>query len=207
MTLAELQQRVRDRLDETESTSLRYPNARIEEYMLQGVRYYVVKAQKEFASTTITQTAHTLLYDLPCDCIQVVRVSWDSDGALYPLDATQSRFLDEQLWHWQRTTDIRARAYFLLGLKKIALWPVSPDGGQEYIVHYRQDTYDSIDTVPSEDHELLVNYVVARFLLSEGKVAEGASEYKRFEEGVRKAKRRGDNVDRVWSRQEWRQPR
>ena len=199
MTLADLQQRVRDRLDETEATSLRYTNALIEEYMLQGVRYYVVKTQQQFATTTITQTAHTLLYDLPCDCIQVVRVSWSSDGTLYPLDATQTRLLDEQLWHWQRTTDIRARAYFLLGLKKIALWPVSPDGGEEYIVHYRQDLYDSIATVPAEDHELLVNYVVARCLFVDGNVKDGVEEYKRFEDGVKAARRRGGNVDRVWN--------
>lgn len=199
MTLAQLKQRVRDRLDESEATSLRYTDALIEEYVLQGVRLYVVRTQQQYATTTITQTAHTLLYDLPCDCIQVVRVSWNSDGTYYPLDAQHSRLLDDQLWHWQRTTDTRARAYFLLGLRKIALWPVSPDGGETYIVHYRQDTYDSIDTVPAEDHELLVNYVVSRFLLAEGKVQEGVSEYKRYEEGTKAARRRGDNADRVWA--------
>ena len=198
MTETEAIVRVRDRLDETDSTvsSQRYPDATAQNYLYAGARFYVARTGCQYATTTITQDPNVLLYDLPCDCIQVERVLWSSGGTYYPLDATLARDLDEDTLWWQRSTDTRARGYFLFGLRKIALWPVSPDGGEDYIVHYQQDVYDSIAAVPVEDHECLVDYVVARFLLAEGKVAEGVERMTAYRKVVEQATKRFSSLDR-----------
>ena len=199
MTESDIIARVRERLDEDASVSMRYPPATLSEYITDGVRFYVARTGCQVATTTITQTANELIYYLPCDLIQVQRVLWNgSDGKDYSLEPTTARDLDGAFYRWQRDTDTRARMYFLLGLDRIALWPISSDGGETYTVHYRQDVYDAVSRVPVEDHECLVDYAVARCLLSAGET-DGAQEYKRYREVVEAANRRKASVDRVWS--------
>jgi hypothetical protein len=95
-------------------------------------------------------------------------------------------------------TDVRSRHYFLLGLKQIALWPMSSSGGEEYIVHYAVDEYDSVSVVPVEDHECLVDYTVARCLLNSGKAADGIREYASYKKRVEASRSRMASADRVW---------
>lgn len=199
MTLAEIKTRVWDRLDEGASTSVRYPTATLGDYCAQGQRFYIARTGCQNATETITQDAYTLIYNLPCDLIQIERVLWLSGGVYYPLAATHPRELDASVYWWERMTDTRARAYFALGLNRIGLWPYSSTGGEDYIVHYQQDVPDTLTAVPVEDHTCLVNYVVARCLLSEGKVEDGAKEMMEYRKVVDAAARRMQSVDRVWS--------
>lgn len=201
MTQQQIINRARERLDEDlGSASQRYPSDTLAEYVVDGVRWFVARTGNQNETTTITQTANTLLYDLPCDCIQVERVLWDSAGTNYPLEAVTPRILDAQEDRfWQRRTDTRARAYFIFGVSQIALWPISEDGGEEYTVHYQQDVFDAVTRVPVEDHESLVSYVIARCLLSEGKAQDGAKEYAAYAAVVAAAQRRMASVDRMWS--------
>lgn len=198
MDLSDVIARVKERLDEESSVSLRYTTANISEYVTDGIRFYVAKTGCQVTTTTITQEPATHLYYLPCDCIQVQRVLWQgTDGKQYSLEPTLTRELDAQWHQWQRQTDTRARAYYLFGLDRIGLWPLSDDAN-EYVIHYRQDLFDSVSRVPVEDHECLVDYAVARCLLPEGKL-DAVTEYKRYADVVEAAKRRMANADRVWS--------
>lgn len=198
MTSAEIKQRALEQLDEDATTSQRYVSATLSEYLVDGIRFYVARTGCQNNTTTITADANVLLYDLPCDCIQVERVLWQGASQM-PLDAVTPRILDREQQYWQTQVDTRSRAYFLLGLTQIALWPVSTTGGEDYVVHYQQDKYDSVTRVPVEDHECLVDYVKARCLLSEGKVADGAMEYKKYRACVEAAQRRMASVDRTWA--------
>ena len=201
MVIGDIRTRIWERLEEDATTPLRYPSATVTEYVQDGIRFYVARTGCQVATTTITQTASTLLYDLPCDCIQVERVLWDNSGVSYSLEPTHPRHLDNQWYLWQRQTDTRARAYFLLGLRKIALWPISTAGGESYVVHYQQDEPDDLTKVPVEDHECLVDYGLARCLLSEGKVEDGMAEYTKYRKAVEAATRRMASADRVWKMQ------
>ena len=198
MDIGAIRTRVWERLEEDSSNPIRYPSAVVTEYVNDGLRFYVARTGCQNATTTITQTANTLFYDLPCDLIQVERVVWDNAGTYYQLEPTLPRELDQRWLLWQRQTDTRARCYFLLGLNKIALWPVSSSGGEDYIVHYQQDEPDTVSKVPVEDHEALVSYAIARCLLSEGKVEDGMKEYAAYKTVVEAAAKRMQNVDRVW---------
>jgi hypothetical protein len=194
---AEVFTRVRERLDEDlGSDSQRYPDDTLREFMLDGSRLYVARTGCRYGTQTITVEARTLFYDLDCPVIQVERVMWDTAQA-YPLQATTARSLDGDTGWWQRMTGPRSTHYFLLGLNRIALWPVSTEGGEQYVVHYQKDVYDSIAAVPVEDHEAIVNYVVARCLLTEGK-PDGMSEYGQFMAVVKASARRMASADHVW---------
>lgn len=199
MTVADVITRARERLDEDlGADSQRYTTAALTEILYQGTRFYVARTGCQYATDDVAATAFDLLYDLPCDCIQVERVSWDSGDTLYPLEATLARDLDGTTYWWQRSTDTRSRAYFLLGLRRIALWPVSADGGEDYIVHYQQDVAEDLTAVPIEDHPCIVDYVIGRCLLAEGK-AEGGEDLAKYMACVEAAKRRRSNVDRTWA--------
>jgi len=198
MTPAEIKQRVRDRLDEDQDNSARYPDGLTQVYLLDGVRAYVLETGCQMATVTITQTANTLFYDLPCDCIQVQRVLWNSDSALKPLNATTTRDLDSTIYQWQHMADVRARSYFLLGLDKLALWPMSADGGEEYVVEYRRDVYTGLTVMPEQDHGLIIDYCIGRHQLTEGKAAEATMHLGIFAEGVKAARNRMANSDRMW---------
>jgi len=197
--LSEIQSRVWERLDESAATSVRYPAATLATYCEQGQRFYIAKTGCQNNTYTITQAAYTLLYDLPCDLIQIERVLWLSGGVSYPLEALHMRDMDAGIWKWQRQTDTRARGYFALGMDRIGLWPESATAGQTYTLHYQQDVPNSLTSVPVEDHESLVNYTLARCLFSEGKVADGMKELAVFTGVVAAAKSRRASVDRSWS--------
>ena len=199
MTQADIITRVKERLDEDATTSQRYTDADITEYTLDGARYYIAKTGCQYAQTTITTTAYTQLYDLPCDFIQIERVLWNNDGEYRPIDATQPRTLDMTVYQWERKTDVRARAYYVVAPRRIGLWPLSTAGGEEYIVHYQQDVPSSLSSVPVEDHEALVEYVVSRLLLAEGKSDLGVEGYTKFIKAVTAATRRRSSHDRLWS--------
>ena len=199
MTLAQIIERARERLDEDlGDDSQRYTTADLTEMLYQGTRFYVARTGCQYAQTTITADAYTLLYDVPCDHIQTERVGWSSDGTIYPLEATLARDLDADQGWWQRSTDTRSRAYFMLGLDRIALWPESTEGDEEYVLHYQQDVIQSLTAVPVEDHECIVDYVIGRALLREGK-AEGAADYGRYRARVLAAAERRQSPDRAWS--------
>ena len=196
MTQNEIITRVKERLDEDAATSQRYTDADITEYTLDGARFYVASTGCQYASTTITTVDYQMLYDLPCDFIQVERVLWDRDGEYYPLEATSPRTLDEYIYQWQRQTDTRPRGYFIFAPRKIGLYPLT--GGEDVIVHYQQDVHDSIAAVPVEDHEALVEYVLARLLAAEGQTQYAAEHYAEYAAVVKAAKRRAANADRRW---------
>ena len=196
MTLAEIKTRVLERLDETAATSLRYTDALIEEYILDGARFYVARTGCQMATTTIEQVAETFLYDLPCDCIQVTRVTWSSGGNYTPLEPTNTRILDSMMTLWQRQYGTRATHYFFLGTTQIGFWPLSSDGGEDYVVHYKQDATPAVTNLPVEDHEILVDYAVARCLMADGHPQEAAEEYTKYAKGVKAAQRRMGSADR-----------
>ena len=207
MTLAEIKARIWERLEENASTPARYTSALANEYLLDGERYYAAVVKHVRGNQTVTQTANTLMFDLDANCIQVQSVKWIDGSVLIPLEPTTPRDLDET-WalssRWMDATATRASHYFIFGLNKVALFPMIGSGTETYQVRYTSDVPDDVsvgltESTPAEDHELLVNYTVARFLLSEGKVEEGLSEFKAFKEGVEAAKRRNVSVDRLWS--------
>jgi len=198
VTQAEIISRVKDRLDETATTSVRYTDEDIETLTLDGARFYVASTGCQNSTFKIVQEARTLLYELPCDFIQVERVLWWKDFSEYvPLEATSTRTMDATVYRWERQTDTRSRAYFIVPPRRIAIWPMVTTDGEEYIVHYQQDV-PTLAAVPSEDHEALVDYVLARFLASEGKSKWAAEHYASYAERVTKAKRRMANHDRQW---------
>jgi len=199
VTVAEVIARTRYRLDESlGSSSLRYTTAALTQYVTDGIRQFVAFTGNQYATTTITQTANTLLYDLPCDCIQVEGVTWTSSSAI-PLEVTTPRELDRECVWWQRSAGTRAQAYFVLGLKRIALWPTSTAGGESYVVYYKQDKYSGIDLVPKEDHECLVNYTLARCLLVDRNHVDGGKEFLTFRNACERTKKRRASMDRAWS--------
>ena len=205
MTLAEIQRRVWERLEESTTTPLRYPAALLQEYILDGERLYVVRTGCSTTTQTVTQTANTLMYNLSGNCIQVERVLWSSGGVYYPVAPTTPRELDD-MWdlqtRWTAQTGTRATQYFIFGMNRIALVPQITSGTQSYIVHYQQDipsTTAAAATMPVEDHELLVNYAVARCLMSAGQVKEGVQEYEQYRSGTMAAARRMASVDRMWA--------
>ena len=205
MTLDEIKARVWERIEENSSTPLRYPASLLEEYVMDGERFYVARTGCLTTTQTVTQTANTLMYDLESDCIQVERVSWSNGGVYYPVTPTTPRDLDET-WalqtRWITQTGTRATHYFIFGMNKIALFPLLSSGTNTYIVHYQRDipaTSLPAATMPVEDHELLVNYALSRCLLSERKVRDGMAEYGQYRAGVLAAARRMGSVDRVWA--------
>lgn len=201
MTQAEIRTRVRQRLDEDAATSQRYPDSLLDEFIADGVRFYVVRVGNQYATTTITQAVNRLFYPLPCDCVSVVRVTWDNDGDAIPLEATTPRELDATWYQWQRQTDTRSRCFFVFGLDQIALWPEAGTAGETYTVHYRQDDEaGSVSSIPGEDHEALVGYVVSRCLLAERKTEDGANEYAKWRAALEKAAQRRSSMDRVVAR-------
>lgn len=205
MTLEEIKTRVWERLEESSSSPQRYPSAVVEEYVLDGERFYVARTGCLTTTQTVTQTANTLMYALSNDCIQVERVLWSNGGTYYTVSPTLPRELDEGphlKTRWVEQTGTRATHYFIFGMNKIALWPLLSSGTQTYVVHYQQDIPAASiagETIPVEDSELLVNYALARCLLSEGKVKHGMEEYAEYMRGTLAAARRMSNVDRVWA--------
>lgn len=199
MTNADIRQRVRERLDEQSATSSRYTDADIDQYTTDGIRFYTSLVGHQFSQFTITQQPQELVYTLPCEAIQVMRVEWSNGGIYYPLFATGLLDLDISWWRWQRQNDIRSRAYFIYGLNRIALWPTITSGTQSYIVHYKQDKFNDLSVVPTEDHEGLVNYCLARLLMVENKSQDGQKEYDTFKTICDKAKRRYADMGRVWA--------
>ena len=199
MLLSEIEARVWNRLDEDATTSVRYPAATLATYCAQGQRFYIARTGCQYAQTTIVQVAYQLLYDLPCDLIQIERVEWISGSVAYPLEATHTRDLDASIHQWQRMTDTRSQAYFAFGLNRIGLWPLATADDETYYVHYQQDVPSTLASVPVEDHECLVDYVVARCLLSEGKVEDGAKEMMKYRKVVDAAAKRRNSPDRQWS--------
>lgn len=204
MLLADIIERARERLDEDlGASSQRYTTTRATEIVYLGARTYVAKTGCQYSTVSIFAEAYTLLYDLPCDLIQIERVGWYSGTTWTPLVATTPRELDATEGWWQRRTDTRSRAYFAFGLDKIGLWPVSTTGDEQYIVEYQLDvgaltTAQCIAAVPVEDHECLVNYAVGRFLLEDQKVPEGMAEINAFRACVEAAKLRRSSPDRAW---------
>lgn len=165
---------------------------------MDGVRHYVTRTGNQVDTVVITQSANTLLYDLPIDCIRVKRVLWNSGSKNYHVEPTTPGLLDKVIYQWTRMTDVRARNYFIFGLDKIALWPMCTTSGGQYTVHYQKDVYSSLTLVPENDQGILVNYVTARYLMSEGKVKEAVSELEIYNKAVRAACRRMSNPERVW---------
>jgi hypothetical protein len=204
VTIAEIMERTRERLEESSSSPQRYPDADLEQYIEDGARFYVARTGCYTGTQTITQAADTLFYDLSHDCIQVERVLWSSGGKYYPLTPTTARRLDTTWAHggrWTTQQSTRSTHYFLLGLDKLALWPLS-DTANSYIVHYQKDLGTSTtatDIVPIEDHEFLVHFCLARCLLAESKTDVGFAEYETYRAGVLAAAARMANADRVWS--------
>jgi hypothetical protein len=204
VTLDEIKTRTWERLEESGSSPQRYPSDVLDQYVGDGERFYVARTGCLNTTQTITQTPSTLMYDLEDDCIQVERVVWNNSGTYYPVHPTTARQLDNE-WalstRWIEQVGTRATRYFIFGMNRIALMPLITSGTQSYIIHYQQDVAaltTPASSTPEEDHEFLVNYALARCLLSEGKTDVGMEEYQTYMGGVADAVRRRANVDRVW---------
>jgi hypothetical protein len=130
----------------------------------------------------------------------VTRVLWSSGGRYEPLEPTNTRVLDGQMTLWQRQYATRSTNYFFLGVTQMGLWPLSSVGGEDYLVHYKQDAIPAVTNLPVEDHELLVDYTAARCLMADGHPQEAAMEYTKYSKGVKAAQRRMSNADRTWTR-------
>lgn len=200
MTQSELITRVRERLDETlGSSSQRFTTADLTEYTLDGARYYIARVGNQYTTTTITGVAYQQLYDLPCDFIQVERVLWVNGTDYIPLEPTHHRTLDDTYYRWQQMTDTHSRCYYRFSTRRLGLWPMPTLAGEDYLVHYQQDVGSDMSKVALEDHECLVDYVLARALLTEGNPKDGAARYGRYKEVVEGAAKRRASLDRVWT--------
>ena len=200
MLQADINTRVRERLDETLGTSSqRFTTADLTEYSLDGARFYIAAAGSQYATTTITGVAYQQLYDLPCDFIQVERVLWNDGTDYIPVEPTDFRTMDESYYQWQHVTSTRARCYYRFSTRRLGLWPMPTVAGEDYLVHYQQDVGSDISKVALEDHECLVDYVLARCLLTEGKAKDGIVLYGAYKAVVDAAKRRRGSMDRMWS--------
>lgn len=188
-------------MDETLSTeSQRYTTLDMEQRVLEVARWFIARTGCQYGTQVITGAAYTLFYDLDCPVIQVERVTWASDDAgPTSLDATLARELDATQPWWQRQTDTRSRAYFLLGLDRIALWPEPTTAGEDYTVHYQQDVPDDVSAVPVEYHEALVYGATGISLLIDQKVDEGMEDYGLFRDAVKKYSLARSSVDRTVS--------
>jgi hypothetical protein len=204
MTLTEIITRVHERLEESSTSPLRYPTTLVERYVSDGERFYVARTGCKTTTQTVTQVPNTLMYELNDACIQVERVLWSNSGTMFHVVPTTARELDNTHFatRWVEQTGTRATHYFIFGLNRIALWPLISSGTQTYTVHYQEDVSaadEAGESTPEEDHELLVDYALARCLLKDGKVREGMKEYATYMAGVKAAARRMASVDRLWA--------
>ena len=182
MTLSELRELVYDRLDEDPDEPLRYTQADVLDYLNDGIQMYSTRVQFVVTDTTLTQEPGRLFYDLPSDCVGVISVRSVTTGFnLIPVTFKQLD-RDEYDPRWTRTESTRANAYLAFDTREIGLWPKSTAGGETYTLTYHQEVGSanlSADTdqpdLPEEYHEALVDYVVARALLSEGKIQEAVT--------------------------------
>ena len=138
--------------------------------------------------------AHASDLHLKAGTPPVVRV----DGVLYTLDepppsSAELREVGNQLLNEEQRLYISTHNEidFAFGVSGLARFRAN-------IFMQRGTTALALRHVPVEDHECLVDYVIARCLLSESKV-EGAEDYKKFRVVVEKASNRRASVDRTWS--------
>jgi len=204
LTLSEIRAAVYRKLD-SDSSSLRFPSATIDQFINDGYAYMATRSFCLMASTTLTPVAGQLIYDLPTDCVRVMRVfRSDSAEMVWPVDLQR---LDHKWPNWESATGTRFQWYFLLGLDRIVIGPaISSVGSQSYSILYAQvpadlSDDDDVPAIPREYHEDLQDYATARALLLDGaqEWLEKATRYLGdFQKATMKLKRQtGKNMDRV----------
>jgi hypothetical protein len=193
LNLAELRQEVYDALDdEFEETSLRFPQTMIDEFINDGTREMVVRSNCLIGTLAITPEVGRFDYQLPSDCINVLRVyRTDALEKVWPMDLAD---LDLERPGWQKLTSNRFEWYFFLGLDVIYLGP--PFGStttRTYEVTYAADPGEtplaSDTSEPGFDESYqsnLIDYAVSRSFMIDGTEAQLAGAvalYKNFAKG------------------------
>ena len=170
MTLADLRTRVLERIQENASSPGRWPAARIDKYLNEGVRLMAVRSGALIGTATIEAVAEQLRYELPRDCVQVMGIVRRSPREV--VDPVGVRELDATHPAWQTINGSRFEWYFVFGVQDIFLVPALSSGGEVYDLTYRQDPGDSSlvdDTdeppLPRRYHEALINYAISRALM------------------------------------------
>ena len=206
MTTSELLARAWSALDDDSTDHQRYPAATLVKYLRDGAWMYLARTRGVHNVQTLTQTPYTALYELPGECLAVTRIEWNNAGTYYPVSPTTMRELDERMSRgigWETQTGTRAEWYWIFGLNQIGLFPLITSGTESYVVHYIVAAALTTDTdlygVPDEDHEGLVNYVVARCLGGDKKAKEAMDEYAKYVVVVKGAQARRSSSDRLWS--------
>lgn len=210
MTSLEMQTRVWERLEESDSDPSRYSAADVLEYLNDAVQHLVSRAGLFVTTATLTQQAETLFADLPTDCIAVESLARDT-GPWF-LDPTTPYELDRGTRddanpRWPAQHAVGSRAYFPFGLDEVALWPFSSAGGDTYTLTYRQDAGVTTlvaagdePSVPADYHDALVDYAVARCLIVDGALSEAGRRMALFKQAVTSAKARSEAVGRAWEK-------
>ena len=204
MTLAEIRAAVYRKLD-SDSTSLRYPSATVTQLINDGYSYMATRSFCVMASSTLTPVAGQLIYDLPTDCVRVMRVfRTDTAEMVWPVDMAR---LDHKWSNWESATGTRFQWYFMLGLDRIVIGPIfSAVGGEAYSILYAQNPAEMDDDadvpeIPREYHEDLQDYATGRALLLDGSQEwlEKATKYLGdFQQATQRLRRQtGKTMDRV----------
>jgi len=205
LTLSEIRAAVYRKLD-SDSSSLRFPSATIDQFINDGYAYMATRSFCLMATDTLTPVEGQFIYDLPTDCVRVMRVfRSDSAEMIWPVDLQR---LDHKWPNWEKTTGDRFQWYFMLGLDRIVLGPkFGTVGSQTYSILYAQAPADlsadsDVPEIPREYHEDLQDYAVGRALILDGaqEWLEKATNYLGdFQKATMKLKRQtGKTMDRVW---------
>ena len=222
MNLSEIRQRVWRRLGEDASDPLRYTAEIVDEVINDGVQLFLARMGSKIATTTLTQRAGQLWYNLPSDCIRVQSVRRvTTDDALLPIDwrdlddavtmrkdSPYQRF-DGLRRRWTDVTDAFASSYLIFGMNEIALWPLLSTGTDTYTVTYTEDVGETSlvndgdsSGLPFEYEVFLVDYAAGRLLLPGARgqaLQEAQTATGRFMSSVDLGGQRKGSLARTWT--------
>jgi len=173
--LGALRTRVLERLDES-SGGLRWTAADADAYLNLAHQTLCVRTGIVVETAPITAVANQFTYELPSDCVSVLRLYRDSpDEKVWP---TSHRRLEEEQSNWRDLSGTRWEWYFIFGLDELWAGPTFATSGEAYTLTYTRDpglNHLSADTdtplVPRKFHAALADFAIARALLVDADAA------------------------------------
>tara|TARA_Y100000310_G_scaffold314420_1_gene363742 strand:+ start:297 stop:968 length:672 start_codon:yes stop_codon:yes gene_type:complete len=205
VNLGEIRTRVFDRLDEDSASPLRWTANDVDGLINDGHQLMVARTGVLVNTTPVIARADAFSYELPRDCIRVLRVFRDSP--LEKVWPVSHRELEQLRPGWRGETSTRFEWYMVFGLDEIILGPAFTTSGEAYTVTYLQDTGESYlvadsdePVIPRRFHDSLVEYAVARALLVDAdkeRLEQLSETFLAFHKDAKKLKREsGRNTDR-----------
>jgi hypothetical protein len=210
LTLLELKSRVYDELDEDPDSPSRYPAADVTEYLNDGVAYFTARVGSSVTTATITQNANQDAYDLPSDLVQINQVMRDvasgsQDRHLQPSTPRGMDLEGGKTLRWTEEVGTRALRYIPFGMNSVILYPMISTGTDTFTLTYRSyagDASMTLDTdtpgMPTEDHDALKHYALARCLVVDGDLEGALREVSEWSNRIISAQRRRSSADRMW---------